>query len=262
MIDQASINVIIQDKVAKVVLNRPEVHNAFDAEMILELTNQFKQLSKNKEVRVILLEGNGPSFCAGADLNWMSEVSKYGHENNYMESLQLSECFYSIYTCSKPTIAKLHGVAIGGANGLLAACDICVATSDTIFSLSEVNIGLVPACIAPYVVKRVGEMAAREMMLTGLRFDGQKALELKLVNYIGTNEEVSNHINATISALKSSGPEAIKMCKKLLYQISNTWSLNEAKKETAKLIAQLRQSDEGQEGMKAFLNKRKPNWNL
>lgn len=255
-----TISISIKDNVAHVILNRPQVHNAFNEVMINEVTKAFKTLNDNDNVRAIILEGNGPSFCAGADLNWMKDVSNYDYEQNLAESINLSECFYSIYTCGKPTIAKVHGAAIGGANGLLASCDICVAVNDTVFSLSEVKIGIVPACISPYVVKRIGEMPAREMMLTGQRFNGVKAKEINLINFSGTTEEVDNYINQTVASLMTSGPIAMKTCKDLLYNLANKWSLEEAKLETAKLIAALRESEEGQEGMKAFLEKRKPNW--
>jgi methylglutaconyl-CoA hydratase len=255
-----TISISIKDKVAKVILNRPEVHNAFNEVMISEITQAFKHLNTDNDVIVIILEGNGPSFCAGADINWMKGVSNYDYDQNLKESIHLSECFYTIYTCTKPTIAKVHGAAIGGANGLLASCDICVSLDDTVFSLSEVKIGIVPACISPYVVKRIGEMSAREMMLTGQIFNGIKAKELMLINFTGTPESVSTYINQIVSSLKTSGPVAMKTCKELLFNISNKWSLEEAKIETAKLIATLRASEEGQEGMQAFLQKRKPKW--
>ncbi len=255
-----TISLSIKDQVAHVILNRPQVHNAFNEVMIKELITAFNNLDDNDQVRVIILAGEGPSFCAGADLNWMRNVSNYDHEQNLAESIQLSDCFYRIYTSNKPTIAKVHGAAIGGANGLIASCDICVATNDTIFSLSEVKIGIVPACISPYVVKRIGEMSAREMMLTGQRFNGAKAQEINLVNFSGTEEEIERYITQTVSSLMTSGPMAMKTCKELLYNLSNKWSLQEAKSETAKLIAELRNSEEGQEGIQAFLEKRKPNW--
>ena len=255
-----TISISVKNHVAHVILNRPQVHNAFNEVMIKEVSNAFNGFNEDDQVRVIILEGNGPSFCAGADLNWMKDVSNYDYDQNLAESIQLSDCFYSIYTCSKPTIAKVHGAAIGGANGLLASCDISVATNETLFSLSEVKIGIVPACISPYIVKRIGEMPAREMMLTGQRFNGVKAKEINLINFSGTKEEVANYINRTISSLMTSGQIAMKACKDLLYNLSNEWSVEEAKLETAKVIAALRESEEGQEGMQAFLEKRKPNW--
>ncbi len=241
-------------------LNRPAIHNAFNEVMISEVTKAFKQLAEDDEVRVILLRGRGKSFCAGADLNWMRDVAKYGYEQNYSESLALSLCFYTIYTCPKPTIAVVHGVAIGGANGLLAACDFAFADETTVFSLSEVKIGIVPACISPYVTKRVGEYGSRELMLTGKRFDGNYAHHMRLVNKSLPAAELEAALAETIALLMTSGPKAMSHCKNLIYDISNKLSLNEAIDYTAKMIADIRASEEGQEGMAAFLEKRKPNW--
>lgn len=249
-----------KDGVAQVILNRAQIHNAFNETMIKEIIDVFSVLNNDIEVRVILLKGEGKSFCAGADLNWMRDVSTYSYEENLQESKNLSHCFYSIYNSSKPCIAIAQGAVIGGANGLLAACDIAVAETHTVFSLSEVKIGIVPACISPYVVKRIGEYNARELMITGSRFKSEKAKEVGLINFYGTSEEVNAYVESTIASIKTSGPEAVTMCKHLLNELSNNWTLEEAKTETAVMIAKLRQSNEGQEGMDAFLNKRKPNW--
>ena len=255
-----TIRVLVSKGVAQVSLNRPAIHNAFNEEMIEELREVYSDLDTNIDIRVIVLQGEGSSFCAGADLNWMRDVAMYSYEENLKESENLSACFYAIYTCSKPTIAVVQGAAIGGANGLLAACDFVAAEEKTVFSLSEVKIGIVPACISPYVVKRIGEYKARETMLTGMRFDGIKAKEIGLVNFSGSLSEVDNYIAKIIESIKTGGPIAVNKCKQLLYHISNTWSLEEAKDKTSEMIAQLRQSDEGQEGMDAFLDKRTPNW--
>jgi methylglutaconyl-CoA hydratase len=255
-----TIRVLISDGVAQVSLNRQAIHNAFNEEMIGELREAYTGLDTNSDVRVVVLQGEGKSFCAGADLNWMRDVAKYSYEENLKESENLSACFYAIYTCSKPTIAVVQGAAIGGANGLLAACDFVAAEEETVFSLSEVKIGIVPACISPYVVKRIGEYKARETMLTGMRFDGAKAKEMGLVNFSGTLDEVDNYIAEIIDAIQTSGPVAVSMCKRLLDNLTNKWSFEEARHKTAEMIAKLRQSEEGQEGMDAFLNKRKPNW--
>ncbi len=249
-----------KEDVMEVVLNRPNIHNAFNETMIEEIRQFFVLVNDLDSVRVVIISGAGKSFCAGADLNWMRDVSTYSYEQNLSESENLSACFYAIYTCKKPTLAVVHGAAIGGANGLLAACDIAVAVEDTVFSLSEVKIGIVPACISPYIVKRIGESKSREMMITGQRFSGAKAKAIGLVNFSGTPEETQAYIKQTIDAIRTSGPVAITMCKQLLYDLNNNWTFEDAKFKTAELIAQLRQSPEGQEGMDAFLNKRKPNW--
>jgi methylglutaconyl-CoA hydratase len=255
-----SLQLEIKNEVGTIWLNRPEIHNAFNEVMINELILMFQQIKTMNNVRIVVLRGRGKSFCAGADLNWMRNVAKYSYEDNYTESLNLSKCFYEIYTCSKPTIAIVHGAAIGGANGLLAACDFAYADENTTFSLSEVKIGIVPACISPYVTKRVGEYGSKELMLTGKRFKGEEAAFHRLINKSLKTNELENYLEQVISLLKTSGPKAMSHCKNLLFDISNKLNLNEAIDYTAKMIADIRASDEGQEGMAAFLEKRKPNW--
>ncbi len=250
----------LNEQVATVSLNRPEVHNAFNETMISELIDCFESINEKEEVRVVLLRGKGKSFCAGADLNWMKDVTNYGYEENIKESLRLSQCFYSIYTCNKPTVAIVHGAAIGGANGLLAACDMAFCEENTIFSLSEVKIGVIPACISPYIVKRVGEFGARELMLTGRRIEGTEAEKIKLVNQSLPANEMEKQVHSVVNLLMTSGPSAMSQCKKLIFDVSNTLSMEEALEYTARMIAEIRASEEGQEGMKAFLEKRIPGW--
>lgn len=252
----------ITNQTATIWLNRPDIRNAFNEVMIGELIMAFKDVSALDKVRVILLRGRGKSFCAGADLNWMRDVANYSYEQNYKESLQLSECFYTIYNCPKPTIAVVHGAAIGGANGLLAACDMAVCDDETVFSLSEVKIGIVPACISPYVIKRVGEYGARELMLTGKRIKGKEAEHFRLVNKSLHENELENYLNELIDLLMSSGPKAMSQCKTLIDKVSNEITLEEALSYTARMIAEIRASEEGQEGMAAFLEKRKAKWNI
>ena len=255
-----TIEIEINENIATLWLNRPKIHNAFNEKMIAEIMKAFDELNTNNEVRIIALRGRGKSFCAGADLNWMRGVAGYSYEQNYEESLQLSKCFYKIYTSSKPTIAIVHGAAIGGANGLLAACDFAYSAHDTVFSLSEVKIGIVPACISPYVTKRVGEYGSKELMLTGKRFNGQEAEKHRLVNKSLELSDLDKQLNDISALLLTSGPKAMSHCKNLLYDISNQLNLDEAVGYTAKMIADIRASEEGQEGMAAFLEKRKPNW--
>lgn len=250
----------VKDDIGIVWLNRPKIHNAFNEVMISEVLDIFTEVNNMDEIRVVMLRGRGKSFCAGADLNWMGGVAGYTYEQNYAESLNLSKCFYAIYTCAKPTLAVVHGAAIGGANGLLAACDFAYADDNTTFSLSEVKIGIVPACISPYVTKRVGEYGSKELMLTGKRFKGPEAEKHKLVNKSLPPELLEAHLDSVVKLLRTSGPKAMEHCKNLIYEISNKLSLDEAITYTAKMIAEIRASDEGQEGMNAFLNKRKPNW--
>lgn len=246
--------------ITTVWLNRPEIHNAFNEVMINELLLCFQELNADDDTKIILLRGKGKSFCAGADLNWMRDVANYSYDQNYFESLNLSKCFFAIYTAAKPTIAIVHGAAIGGANGLLAACDFAYCEENTVFSLSEVKIGIIPACISPYVNKRVGEYSSKELMLSGKRFKGQEAQHHRLVNGSYTEENLMTEVNQVISQLMTSGPKAMSHCKELLYQLNNHWSLEDAISKTAEIIADIRQSTEGQEGMAAFLEKRKPNW--
>ncbi|MCF8338916.1 MAG: enoyl-CoA hydratase/isomerase family protein, partial [Bacteroidales bacterium] len=204
-----------KEDVGTIWLNRPDIRNAFNETMISELIEIFGEIEKQDDLRAVILRGAGKSFCAGADLNWMKDVVNYSYEQNYQESYNLSQCFYSIYMCSKPTIAMVHGAAIGGANGLLAACDFAFADDDTVFSLSEVKIGVVPACISPYVVKRVGEFSSRDLMLTGRRFKGIEAEEYKLINRSIPMDEMDNHVQELIAQLRTSGPEAMKHAKNL-----------------------------------------------
>jgi methylglutaconyl-CoA hydratase len=241
-------------------LNRPDIHNAFNEVMIQELIDCIETINTMDDIRIVILRGRGKSFCAGADLNWMRGVAQYSFEQNFKESLNLSKCFFTIYTCKKPTIAVVHGAAIGGANGLLASCDFAYADENTTFSLSEVKIGVVPACISPYVTKRVGEYGSRELMLTGRRIKGREAEHFRLVNKSLPTEELEAHVASVIELLRTSGPKAMLQCKNLIFNISNEETLEQALTSTARMIAEIRASEEGQEGMAAFLEKRKPNW--
>jgi len=241
-------------------LNRPEIHNAFNEIMIRELIDCFEAINGMDDIRIVILRGRGKSFCAGADLNWMRDVARYSFEQNYKESLNLSKCFFTIYTCKKPTIAMVHGAAIGGANGLLASCDFAYADDNTTFSLSEVKIGVVPACISPYVTKRVGEYGSRELMLTGRRIKGKEAEHFRLVNKSLPAEELESYVASVVDLLRTSGPKAMSKCKNLIFNISNMETLEQALESTARMIAEIRASEEGQEGMAAFLEKRKPGW--
>jgi methylglutaconyl-CoA hydratase len=260
MLNYKTIEFELKGDLGIVWLNRPEIHNAFNEVMISELLDVFQHVNKMDEVRIVMLRGRGKSFCAGADLNWMRGVAGYSYEENYKESLNLSKCFYTIYTCAKPTMAVVHGAAIGGANGLLAACDFAYADDNTTFSLSEVKIGIVPACISPYVTKRVGEYGSKELMLTGKRIKGPEAEKFRLVNKSLPAEALEEYLESVIILLRTSGPKAMTHCKDLIFNICNKLTLDEALEDTAKMIAEIRASDEGQEGMAAFLGKRKPNW--
>ena len=253
-----TIETISDQGVFTIWLNRPDVHNAFDETMLHELTDCFETL--DAEILCVVLRGRGKSFCGGVDLHWMKAVSQNSYEQNYTESLLLSKCFLTIYNCPKPTIAVVHGVALGGANGLLSACDLAYCSDDATFSLSEVKIGIVPACISPYVIKRVGEYGAKELMLTGRRIKGKEAEHFRLVNKSVPAENLDGSLAEVISLLRTSGPQAMSQCKTLIREVANNLTLPEAYDYTARMIAEIRASKEGQEGMNAFLEKRKPNW--
>jgi len=260
MKDFHTIEFELKDKTGTVWLNRPDKHNAMDAEMIGEIIDIFERVNAMDEVRLAVLRGRGKSFCAGADLNYMKGIAAFGYEENYQDSLTLARCFNTIYTCRKPTIAVVHGAAIGGANGLLAACDIVFCADDTKFAFSEVKLGIVPATISPYVIKRIGEYSARDLMLTGRRFTGKEAEHHRLANKSMPAEELDNQLNEIIKIMMTSGPAAMTACKKLIYNISNELCFSNVMDYTAQVIAELRASEEGQEGMASFLEKRPPKW--
>lgn len=254
-----TIKYTIKDKVAWVTLNRPKIHNAFNEIMIGELLKLYKDIGQMENVRVVVLTGVGKSFCAGADLNWMKGVIDYSYEQNLKESLRLAELLYTMYSLPKPTLAMVNGPAIGGGAGMVAVNDLAIASDKAVFSLSEVKIGLVPACISPYVIRKIGENRSRELFLTGERIDASKASNFGLVNQVVTHDELRQIMEQQIKQLISSGPNALTMCKDLLEKVPQM-SLEKAKTYTAEAIAALRISEEGQEGMRAFFEKRKPNW--
>jgi len=245
--------------VARVSFNRPEVHNAFNDLMIQELTDLFTQIKEQRDLRVVVLTGEGKSFSAGADINWMREVKDYSFEESFQNSLKLADLFYLIYTLPKPTIARVNGAAIGGGTGLVAVCDLAIASAAAKFSFSEVKLGLVPAAISPYVIKKCGEGRAREFFLTGERLSPEKALLAGLVNQVVPPGDLDGAVDDLVNQLLSSGPQAIGICKDLLREVPKL-SLEEARGYTARVLAGLRVSAEGQEGTMAFLEKRKPNW--
>jgi len=251
------------DNAGIIWLNRPNVHNAMNAEMIGEIVDAFEKANDLDDVRFVMLRGRGKSFCAGADLNYMKGIAQFGFEENYQDGLKLAKCFNAIYTCKKPTIAVVHGAAIGGANGLLAACDFVYCLDETKFAFAEVKLGIAPATISPYVCKRLGEYAARDLMITGRRFLGKEAEASGLVNKSFTDEEsLEGQLAFTKKMLMSSGPAAMGATKELIYNLYNKYNFEDSIDYTAKLIAELRASDEGQEGMASFLEKRKAKWNV
>jgi len=249
----------IDGLVARITFNRPAVHNAFNDQMIQELTDVFAEIKGREDVRIVVLTGEGKSFSAGADINWMRKVKDYSFEENVKNSLKLADLFYLIYSLPKPTIARVNGAAIGGGTGLVAVCDIAIASSAAKFSFSEVKLGLVPAAISPYVIKKCGEGRTREFFLTGERLSPERALLAGLVNQVVPPQELDKAVDDLVNQLLSSGPQATGICKDLLRDVPKL-SLEEARGYTARVLAGLRISDEGQEGTMAFLEKRKPNW--
>ncbi len=251
----------IKNGVVTVTLNRPELHNAMNDVMIAELTEAFVEIPKDDSVRVVVLRGEGKSFCAGADLNYMKGIAGFGFDENVEDGKKLAALFKAIYDCPLPTLALVHGAAFGGANGLLAACDIVVAGQNTTFAFSEVKIGIAPATISPFVIKRIGEFGAKELMMTGKRFKGYEAEKWNLVNVSVPEEKLEETLQYYIKQLLSSAPEAVKVTKNMIGEVIAGDDFDETINSMAHLIATLRASGEGQEGMAAFLEKRKAKWN-
>lgn len=249
----------LEDGIARVTLARPEVHNAFNARMIDELHGVLREIEGREDVRVVVLTGEGKSFCAGADLNWMRAIVDYSFDENLDESFRLFDLMRGLYEHRHPTIARVNGATIGGGMGLLSACDIAIAADTAKFSLSEVKLGIVPACISPFVIKKAGEGRCREFFLTGDRLTADRALEAGLVNRVVPLEELDAAVDEYVTKLRTSGPGAISICKQLIRDVP-AMTMDEARDFTARCIANLRTSDEGQEGMSAFLEKRKPAW--
>ncbi len=254
-----TVKLIKDGPIARVSFCRPEIHNAFNDTLIYEMTDLFTSLKEDKNLRVVVLTGEGKSFCAGADLNWMRRVKDYSFEKNLEESLALAELFWLIYTMPFPIVGRINGAAIGGGTGFVAVCDIAVAAESAKFSFSEVKIGVVPACIGPYVIRKIGQGKAREFFISGERLTAADAYRIGLVDRYYPDDKLDEEIDKLITTLLSSGPNAIKMAKELITNVPHM-TPDEFKKYTAEMIATLRKSDEGQEGMDAFLNKRKPNW--
>ncbi len=253
--------ILIEEGIVTTIwLNRPEVHNAMDDIMISELTSSFKSLRDNKNIRAVVLRGKGKSFCAGADLNYMKSIAGFGFEENVKDGEKLADLFRSIYDFPAATLALVHGSAYGGANGLLAACDIVIAETNTTFSFSEVKLGISPATISPFVIRRIGEYGAKELMLTGKRFKSAEAEKWHLVNHVADENELEETLQKLIRQILSSGPRAVRETKELIGEVIDSKKLDDVIKYTTQMIARLRASEEGQEGMASFLEKRKAKW--
>ena len=247
------------DQVAYVKLNRPDVRNAFNPEMITELTTTFHDLSSRKDLRVVVLQGEGKSFCAGADLNWMKEMVNFSFTENQTDSLQLFAMFEAIAKCALPVIGMIHGAAFGGALGLVAACDEVIAEEGTQFCFSEVKLGIAPAVISAFVARKAVPGKVRPLMLSAVVFNPHVAQQAGLVTEVVPSGEGHTAIQKIIQNYKQCGPEAVRETKRLLNDIPTmTWE--QKRDRTTHLIAERRASEEGQEGLKSFLEKREPTW--
>jgi methylglutaconyl-CoA hydratase len=243
-------------------MNREQVHNAFDAVMIQELTAALKAADENDAVRIVVITGAGSCFSAGADLNWMRSLVNASQEENERDALRLADLMRSLNYLSKPTIARINGAAFGGGLGLIAACDITVCTDDARFGLTETRLGLVPAVISPYVIRCIGGANARRYFLSGERFDSQTAHDIGLVQQTTTAGQLDEAVEDNIKRVLKGGPRAVAQCKQLIFEIAGHSVESQIKTDelTARLIAGLRVSPEGQEGLAAFLEKRKAGW--
>lgn len=255
-----TIEIVRSASVATVWLARPEVRNAFNETMVAELSATFSTLGADQSVRVIVLGARGNAFCAGADLDWMRRVSHYTEDENRADALALAQMLYALYRCDKPVIARVHGDAFAGGVGLVAACDIAIASTSAHFCLSEVKLGLIPATISPYVIRAMGERAARRYGLSAEKFNAQEAQRLGLVHENVALEHLDARVEEIQSALLQASPTALAQTKRLVSEIAGR-ELNQAlMNDTAQRIAQARSAEDGQEGLAAFLEKRKPRW--
>lgn len=246
--------------ITTIFLNRPEVHNAMNEALMKELILCFKELINDELVRMIIITGKGKSFCAGADLNWMKSMVNYSKKENIQDSNLLLELYDTIYHCPKPVIAKVNGHAFGGGLGLFAVCDLVISLPECKFAFSEVKLGIIPSVISTYIARRITGLAhMRRLFITGERFSSIEAEKYGLIDYVVDEAEIDNVIQKYVSLFKTSGPMAIKQVKKLVDSYE-ALSLNEYKKHTVEKIAELRVSKEGQEGINAFLEKRKSKW--
>jgi len=246
--------------VAIVTLNNPSKHNAFDDRMIAELEQAFNEVERNSEARLLVLAAEGKSFSAGADLAWMKRMAGYSYEENLKDARALASMLRTLNFLSKPTIARVQGAAFGGAVGLVSCCDLAIATSNVNFSLSEVKIGLVPATIAPYVVSAMGARAARRYFITAEPFSAAKALQIGLLSDVVSEDELDDVIAQRVTSILGNGPSAVKAAKQLVFDVEDKPITDNLVEKTCDLIAGIRVSPEGQEGLAAFLQKRAPSY--
>jgi len=254
------LKVDINKPIASVLLDRPDIHNAFNDELVKLVTDTFSELGARDDIRVIVLGGNGKSFCAGADLNWMKRMVQYSRQENLEDARAVGRMYLTIAKCPKPVIARVHGAALGGGAGLVAACDIGIAVESVQFGFTEVKLGIIPAIIAPFVIARVGPGRAREFFITGERFLAPVALNIGLIQHVAAHEQaLDGLIDSKISQILTSAPVAIAAAKELIFGVAAR-TLESSLEFAADAIAQARASREGQAGMQAFLDRQKPPW--
>lgn len=243
----------------RLTLNRPDVRNAFNDELVKAITAAARDIAASRAARVVVLQGAGQVFCAGADLNWMTQMVAYSREENVMDASRLALMYEVLDTIPIPVVARVQGAALGGGAGLAAVADIVVAADDAIFGFTEVKLGILPAVISPYVLRKIGVSAARELFLTGTRFSAARAKEIGLVHHVAAANALDERVGEIAAELMSSGPAAMAVTKDLIRRITGELP-DDVIGLTSETIARQRVSEEGQEGMRAFLKKRKPSW--
>jgi len=248
-----------QGRIATVTLRRPEVHNVFNAQLIEELMTAFSELGIDEQLHAVVLTGAGPSFSAGADLNLMKSSATFTEEENLNDALRLADLLYTINTFPCPVVGRVNGTAMGGGVGLVSVCDLVIAAESARFAFSEVKLGIAPAVISPYVMRKIGESNARVLFVTGERFSAARAREVGLVHSIVPLEHLDDAVQKAVNELLTSAPQALRVCKTLALNVAHM-DYQTARRYTAETIARLRISDEGQEGLRSFLEKRKPQW--
>jgi len=248
-----------EDGVERLVLSRPDVRNAFNDTMIAELTDWAHGVASDASVRAVVLSGAGPTFCAGADLAWMARSVEYTEAENVADALRASDMFANINHLPVPVIGRIHGAALGGGAGLVAVCDVVVAEEHATFGFTEVKLGIIPATISPFVLDKIGRSAARELFLTGRRFSAAHALDIGLVHTVVPPDALDLTVERVLDEVLAAGPRAVAAAKQL---IGDVWAMERSHlgPHTAAALASARASAEGQEGLRAFLEKRKPNW--
>lgn len=255
-----SISIHIDSQIATVTLSRPDVRNAFNDEVIVEITQAFAALGAREDVRCIVLAAQGTAFCAGADLNWMRLMADYSRAENLADAAKLAEMLRVIYECPKPTVARVQGDVYAGGMGLVAACDVAVSVDTAGYSLSEVKLGLIPATISPYVIRAMGARAAHRYFLTAERFSAQEALRIGFVHEVTPAARIDEKVDEITQALVKNSPNAVKVCKKLVQDVAEREISQPLIAQTVAGIADIRSSPQGKEGVSSFLQKRKPNW--